>query len=161
MPRYKKNYRKKPYRRNYRKKFYGKKKYKKNIKANGIPTKQYFKLFYSEAIGITLGTINYYNFRMNSIYDPNYTGTVNQPLWHDQLAVMYNKYKVNACKYKFIFNNFSASQPVRLCVFPNGAILTAASSYDPNIQRKGAQYRVLEVLGGKSMQVIKGYVNMK
>lgn len=102
-----------------RKMFRGRKKYfrKKNFKISGIPWKSYYKLNYSENIPITTGVMNFYNWRLNSVYDPNFTGTGGQPLWHDQLAAIYTSYKVNGCKFKIMATNLG-TQPVRMCVFP-------------------------------------------
>lgn len=36
-------------------------------------------------------------FRLNSIFDPDYTGVGHQPMGHDQLSELYQKYKVISC----------------------------------------------------------------
>lgn len=40
----------------------------------------------------------YYQFRANSVYDPNLTGVGHQPMGHDQLAALYDKYRVYNAK---------------------------------------------------------------
>lgn len=39
-----------------------------------------------------------HTFRMNSIYDPDYTGVGVQPYYHDTFVPLYDRYKVNAAK---------------------------------------------------------------
>lgn len=34
------------------------------------------------------------NFRLNSLYDPDYTGAGRTAMWHDQIQVLYRRYKV-------------------------------------------------------------------
>lgn len=70
-------------------------------KFNGVdpfPPSQVVKMKYCETIVCTSGTSGIYGtekaFRLNSIYDPNYTGAGHQPYGHDELATLYNKYKV-------------------------------------------------------------------
>lgn len=40
-----------------------------------------------------------YEFNLNSIYDPNRTGTGHQPYGHDQFSGLYNRYRVISCSY--------------------------------------------------------------
>lgn len=56
------------------------------------------QLMYSEQISLTsnAGVPTHYTFRLNSIFDPNYTGVGHQPRGHDELALMYHKYCVRA-----------------------------------------------------------------
>lgn len=63
-------------------------------------------LKYCEIITMTsqtglLGTQQAY--LMNSIYDPNSTGTGHQPYGHDTLATIYNKYRVLNCRVQIVF----------------------------------------------------------
>lgn len=66
---------------------------------NIVPDKYFCKLVYqtpftlNDAVG---GVDTYFTLRGNSIYDPDYTGVGNQPVGRDELATLYNKYKVLA-----------------------------------------------------------------
>jgi hypothetical protein len=89
-------------------------------------------LNYSEQFGMAytgLGNMASYQFRVNSIFDPNYTGTGHQPLGHDQWATFYNRYRVRKMTYRITFTNFSGSEEseVALEMRPNSTIGT---SYD-------------------------------
>lgn len=50
------------------------------------------------AINPALGSMGYYKFRTNSLWDPNYTGSGHQPYGFDTLATLYNRYLVTGAK---------------------------------------------------------------
>lgn len=63
----------------------------------GFPNKIITKLRYgfNQSSGaLTNETIQDYVFRMNSIFDPDFTGTGHQPLWHDTYSTIYETYRV-------------------------------------------------------------------
>lgn len=62
----------------------------------GAPKSIVRTLTYSENISLasTLGVLNSYIFRANSVYDPNYTGIGHQPYMFDQCAAFFNHYDV-------------------------------------------------------------------
>lgn len=60
------------------------------------------KMKYAEVRTVTgpaAGGLVQYNFRLNSIFDPNLTGVGHQPYGHDQLADIYNRYRVYRVDY--------------------------------------------------------------
>lgn len=57
--------------------------------------------------GVISGLATAYTFRVNSLYDPDYTGTGHQPLGYDQLAPMYKQNVVHACRIKVGVRNYS------------------------------------------------------
>lgn len=70
-----------------------------NVINGPLAMRQIVKLRYSEDINLTAGTsLGNYDFRANSIYDPNLTGTGHQPLGHDQWAYFYDHYVVLGAK---------------------------------------------------------------
>lgn len=77
---------------------------------------------YVESVVIT-STVQPYAFRVNSMYDPNSTGIGRQPYGRDQLAALYNRYRVIACKIRVISGNPDANTPIRLTgLFSNDAL---------------------------------------
>lgn len=57
---------------------------------------------YSEQVKVTGpsgGGLAAFRFNLNSIYDPNRTGIGHQPYGYDQLAGLYNRYRVIKCNY--------------------------------------------------------------
>ena len=64
-----------------------------------MANRQIVKLRYSEDVNLTASvSLNSYDFRANSIYDPNLTGTGHQPLGHDQWSNFYDHYCVLGAK---------------------------------------------------------------
>lgn len=54
------------------------------------------------------GTSSQQVFRMNSIYDPDYTGIGHQPMMRDLWASMYDYYAVMECEYEIVLCNVNA-----------------------------------------------------
>lgn len=107
------------------------------------------KLKYSDTLTLSLANSYQYVFNLNSIWDPNRTGTGHQPFGFDQLAALYNCYRVIACKY--IINGYSAGVPVRYgCIVSNDVPpINNASELAENPR---AQTRV-QVPGGNTTQI--------
>lgn len=94
------------------KKVYPRKTYKKRAKAYvkrqlgisnklvGFPANRIFKLRYCDVITLNPATAvpSQYQFRANSIFDPDQTGSGHQYLGRDQLAQFYNHYVVKGAK---------------------------------------------------------------
>ncbi len=55
---------------------------------------------------VALGT--YYRFRLNSLYDPDVTGTGHQPYQYDQLTAIYQNYIVKGCYVDLTFTDPTA-----------------------------------------------------
>lgn len=66
----------------------------------GFPSELTTKIRYTENLIMTStsSSISKYVFRMNSIFDPDFTSTGHQPLYHDQLAALYTQYTVLGSK---------------------------------------------------------------
>ncbi len=56
-----------------------------------------------------LPTANKYRFRLNSLYDPDVTGTGSQPYQYDQLTAIYTKYIVRSAFVDITFSNPSVA----------------------------------------------------
>lgn len=78
---------------------------------SGFPTIKVAKMRYAEVIGITstVGAIQHYVFRANSIFDPNYTGAGHQPMSHDTWSTMYNHYTVIGSKLSAVISPSEAN----------------------------------------------------
>lgn len=87
----------------------GRKWFKRKLRANRVITRQfvpdrYFtKLHYSDYSNVSDalspgGMWNYFNYRGNSLFDPDEALGGTQPYAFDQLAAMYASYRVYACK---------------------------------------------------------------
>lgn len=98
---------------------------------------------YVEQFSITSGaTSGVYTFRLNSMFDPNFTGTGHQPLFRDVMTGIFAHYRVNSCKFKLtpmIRNN----QNIMFAV-----LATQDSGYNPaialfptNIEKRNVKWR--------------------
>lgn len=73
---------------------------------NPVPTRLITNLKYSDimiqaALAAGPGVIDY-KFNLNSLFQPNITGGGHQPMGHDQLATLYENYRVFSTKFKII-----------------------------------------------------------
>lgn len=78
-----------------------------------FPLQYNVKLTYGVNVSIgtpgSLPTASAYRFRLNSLYDPDVTGTGHQPYQYDQLTAMYKNYIVKACYVDITFQNPSVA----------------------------------------------------
>jgi len=97
-----------------------------NVPRIGFNPRQLVQLKYSDSYGASLLTLTATNqqFRCNSLFDPDYTGTGHQPYRFDQLATFYSRYRVIDFRWKVIFN--SSSMPYWCAVGPTNGDLNAA-----------------------------------
>lgn len=78
----------------------------------GFPDRLRIRIAYSDVQTYTLTSIGLFSsntYRMNSLFDPDQTGVGAQPYWRDQLATIYNKYRVLGCKMTSTFTRASES----------------------------------------------------
>lgn len=72
---------------------------------------------YSQIVQFTSGTAamgTQQAYRMNSLYDPDYTGSGHQPYGFDQMSGLYSKYRVDRCKFELTFTTPGAANDL-LC----------------------------------------------
>jgi len=72
---------------------------------SGFPTELRTTLRYSDVVTLTStgNAVTNYVFRMNSLFDPDFTGTGHQPYYFDQFATIYQRYTVIGSKLKATF----------------------------------------------------------
>lgn len=115
-----------------------------------VPQRYICKMKYSETVATTAFG-NLYAFNLNSVFDPNRTGTGHQPYGHDTLATLYNRYRVIACSWRVNVLMGASTAPVQVAAQPANEILTTASVNEMRenprakyiIQNTGAESRVL------------------
>jgi len=77
-------------------------------------------LDFYEQVHISSASSNYwYNFRLNSIYDPDYAVGGNQPYFYTQLSGLYQYYKVIAAEVQVENNNNSSSTDTFISMCPS------------------------------------------
>jgi len=62
-----------------------------------------YAAFLAQTSTATLALDNVFN--LNSIFDPDRTGSGHQPMGHDQWQAFYNRYRVDACKIKITWTD--------------------------------------------------------
>lgn len=92
------------------------------IYAQSFPRQMKISLRYSDTNAKTSSSTLFIDhvYNLNSIFDPDRTGTGHQPQGHDVWAQLYNRYRVDACTVKVVFTNSS----------PNGTRLGLLGSND-------------------------------
>jgi len=103
------------------------------------------------------GTLNYYQFNLNNVNDPNRSGTGHQPMGHDQLGTLYEKYRVIGCHYTIHLSNTNPAYQGEAVVLLRPDADTAAT-FEDAMESPLRKYRILEAEGGGT-QTIKGYAN--
>ncbi len=75
----------------------------------GVPGVFTTRLRYVDNYSSTLSgaTPTRYSFRLNSLFDPDYTGGGHQPMYRDQLIALYTNYTVLGSIAKFYFNQIA------------------------------------------------------
>lgn len=138
---YRKNYKKASSRR--RKKTYRKRR-TVNVNRALQPFSQRYlcKLKYSGNFNHTPASPNIpYQFNLNSLYDPDATGTGHQPYGFDQLATMYGRYRVYAVKWHARVQAFNAAN-YYLVALPCNGPLGAIASFDDVREKPRSRYVV-------------------
>lgn len=75
------------------------------------------KLKYCESYTATATILHTQRWRLNSLFDPNYSLGGHQPYGFDQLATVYNRYRVVACSWTI--HVASSTNYVTVCAIPN------------------------------------------
>lgn len=124
----------------------GPKKYKNQGKAVILRTPQIcpdvmrVKLPYVSSLQLDGGgvaTLVGHVYRLNSIFDPDFTGVGSQPLGHDQWAAFYRSYRVRGCKITIRAMSDSA-QPCTVGIVPlnTNTILSTREQYQEQTKSK-------------------------
>lgn len=119
----------------------------------------FVKLNYTETVLDVSTTSPFtHQWAMNDIFDPNVTGTGHQPMGHDQLALLYNKYKVFGCKFSIRFiNETGTAAVVGWILKPNN---TVSASMDVAQEKPYSQTRYLSAQSSTGDSCfLKGYCN--
>ncbi len=109
--------RRKMVRRKKRKRRFGAISYLKLNSPSLLPDQTYVKLKYRERVNLT-GTSGNQVYRMNSLFDPNFTGGGSQPLGFDQWKTFYGHYQVLGSAIKIVTLNNSAV-PAVMALYPS------------------------------------------
>lgn len=92
-----------------------------------------------------LGTTDWHTFRMNSIFDPDYTSTGHQPMGHDQYATLYHRYLVLGAKMtvQFVTTGTTVGTGGNIVGLRFDKDATASADIIDTIEHSDTKYRVL------------------
>lgn len=122
-----------------------------------FPSRYITSLKYSDtfSVGTTSG-VSLYQFRLNSIFDPNLTGTGHQPYGHDELADLYNRYRVVSVSYVVTCAPNVAGSTRLLCVIPSNDAMSIVPEVETIMERPMARFRT--IIGGQLPCKLRGKV---
>lgn len=116
------------------------------------------KMKYATTAQLNLNNAYLYQLNLNSLFDPDRTGTGHQPYMYDQLSGLYNRYRVIGCSYTIFGYPVSSSAPIRV-----GALATNDASQIWNnmsdfFENPKAKWTI--VVPGGQKTLLKGYVSI-
>jgi hypothetical protein len=107
-----------------------------------------------------------YQFKINSLFDPDFTGTGHQPKGFDQLAALYQRYRVYRVKYQIDFvsigNTTPGYYPLYLGVAPTNS-LTGFTSISDHMETPFAHHRLYQGVASDGItgsSALKGSVDL-
>lgn len=105
------------------------------------------KMKYSDTFTLSTTNSGIYYFNLNSVFDPNRTGIGRQPYGHDQLAPLYNRYRVINCSYNI--TAYSGGSVVRVATIPCNEIFTTVPSLSAACENPRAKW-IIQIPGGNT-----------
>jgi hypothetical protein len=98
--------------------------------------------------------------RLSSIHDPDYTGVGHQPLGHDQLSPLFERYQVISVEYEVSFINASTTDVQRVGVRASD-VFTGAVNPDQLIENGNVQWSFISpVTGGPCKERFTGVIKL-
>jgi len=95
------------------------------------------KVKYTDSTGFASAGGDYtYIFRLNSLFDPDYTGGGHQPMGHDELATLYDNYQVTKVTWHVYSANLDDTtlRPMRCAAWVNNVVTNAADQNEAEEQ---------------------------
>jgi len=119
------------------------------------------KLKYTENVYASSAGGDYtYIFRLNSIYDFDYSGGGHQPMGHDQLSTLYDHYKVTGVRWvvkAYLVDNTDV-RPMRCAAWVNDVTSNAATQSEAE-EQAGAK-NAMALYGGRDAGYLSGYTDI-
>lgn len=120
------------------------------------------KLKYAEVrvvTGPTLGGLVQYNFRLNSLFDPNLTGGGHQPYGFDQLTDIYNRYRVYKVSYAIsALNTDGTTNYSVVAALPSNEPYVAGAGVSELMENPRAKY--ITQAPNAALKVLKGTIHL-
>jgi len=120
----------------------------------GVPDSIKTVLSYADSFAISPGAqAGTYVFRGNSLYDPDYTSTGDQPYYYDELQRMYSRYRVFASKLTVSVMNNVGTSPVQITIVPSSEVFTLGLTTHPLEYPRAKPAKLLGVAGYNTTSV--------
>lgn len=100
-----------------------------------------------------------YSFNLNSIHDPDLTGSGHQPYGHDTYSTIYNRYRVFACSYSIRATSIDTTS-TNTWLITIGANNSPTAYTNVTLAAESPNFRTFYVQGSSRMQVIRGRYNL-
>lgn len=138
---------------------------KPGFKGHPFGRKMYTKLKYNEAVTIaasgTAGFATGYKYRLNSLFDPNFTGTGHQPRGYDELMAIFEKYTVVNAKITATFIQDTTVPSVCGIRITDG-VTSALTDKKTAIENGNCRWKYMgSANGGSARTTVSWNVNMK
>lgn len=119
------------------------------------------KLVYFEAIEMDgLGSVGFwdYAFRLNSVYDPNFTATGHQPAGFDEWSALYSKYRVWGGSFKVHVANKDPLESLHFLAVPR-SVNTTDSGLSSYAEEPRAHYMLAAARGSPTVSMSGTFSN--
>lgn len=126
-----------------------------------IPHRFICQMKYAEAVTVSTPGMSTYRWRLNSLYDPNYSGGGHQPYGFPQLCGpqgtgLYNRYRVLGCSYVLTATSDTAN--IAFAALPSNEIAPPISNVSEARENPMCRYATFNP--GGTMRMLKGYVDI-
>lgn len=122
------------------------------------------KMKYAEAVTpqMTTGLSSaVYRFNLNSIFDPNRTGTGHQPYGHDTFSTMYNRYRVIGVKWNIQCVAPSGTDlPLQVAALPANEEQGSSGDSASSIRELPRARYITQGYAGAPVRSLKGYTSL-
>lgn len=118
----------------------------------GFPDRLKTKLQYCDVLDLTAvaGTPALYQYRLSSLFDPDLTSIGHQPMWFDQLAAVYTRYRVLGAKITVTFipphvNDTEANDkgPYLVGITTSESSTFASTSYEALLENPNTTHAII------------------
>lgn len=122
----------------------------------GFPAQRQTKMVYAESLTLNgaSGIAETYQWRLNSLFDPDYTSTGHQPLGYDEWAKFFNHYVVKKVSWEIQVVGTTSNVPVLLSTLVSDDVTAPTSA--SLIAENGGDVRLANGYVGEQVVVFQG-----
>lgn len=126
---------------------------------NPVPQRMIAKHKYASTVQVPIsGGAGLWQINLNSVYDPDRTGTGHQPYGRDTYAQLYNRYRVIGCRYAVAIAPENPNQVCQLVAVPTCSSVIPYPDCATAREQPRAKYIVQNP--GAPARFVKGYVSL-